>query len=317
MTLESDTATELNKEENTNNSGETYDSHSHSDHHTPNDLSLSTTRVPPIESRRSFKPTYNTNNGDYEYSTDKEDNLPEDYDVDEGYGPDGNDQNEGEQGYINTNYNDFSRDPEATHQSLQNPKRKGLEVRQTTGGNTQHILLGSLEDQDAEITQTRSERPDENKVYQPGERVPGTGGYTIPIGFTGSVKSVASKDKTYVVGSKESPSQAQTVSLTPGNGKVKYKYSPYGRNINPKNLRSLYNPRSDDENRYVSVSKSVTRDLDSENNIRKQYSHTYYTKSSSCGYFTFTCTMVSSAEGKKRVCKPKIPQNPDGTPIRC
>ncbi|CAH2207921.1 jg19681, partial [Pararge aegeria aegeria] len=174
----------------------------------------------------------------------------------------------------------------------------------------------ALKNHDAEITQRNSEIPDESKVYQPGERIPGTGGYTIPIGFTGSVKSVASKDKTYVVGSRDSPSQAQTVTLTPGTGKVKYSYpQSHAKYVKPKNLRSLHSPK--ENNRYVSVSKSVTRALDDENNIRKQYSHTYYTKSSSCGYFTFTCTMVSSAEGRKKVCKPKLPSNPDGTPIRC
>lgn len=313
--FEADVVTELNKDETID---VPYGIHKHSDHHTEaNDPSLVPTRSPPVESRRSFQTTYNNNNEEYEYATDKDDNPPDDYDVDDGFGPEGNDPTETEQGYINSNYHEFSRDSEATHQSLQSQKRKGLEVRQTTGGNTQHIVLGSLTDHDAEITQRNSERPDESKIYQPGERVPGTGGYTIPIGFTGSVKSVASKDKTYVVGSKESPSQAQTVSLTPGSGRVKYKYPTYGRNVNPKNLRSLYNAKPDDNNRYVSVSKSVTRALDGENNIRKQYSHTYFTKSSSCGYFTFTCTMVSSAEGKKKVCKPKMPTNPDGTPMRC
>lgn len=318
VTFNGDVVTQVPHHEPVNDPVETFSPHSHSDHHNmPTESTFANTRSPPVDGRRSFQTPYNTNNGDYEYSTDKDDTPPEDYDVEDGYGPENNDPADAEQGYINTSYNEFSRDAEQTHQSLHSPKRKGLEVRQTTGGNTQHILLGSLTDHDAEITQRNSERPDESRIYQPGERVPGTGGYTIPIGFTGSVKSVASKEKTYVVGSKASPSQAQTVSISPGTGRVKYKYPPYSRNINPKNLRSLYSPRSDDDNRYVSVSKSVTRDLDGEDNVRKQYSHTYYTKSSSCGYFSFTCTMVSSAEGKKRVCTPKIPKNPDGTPIRC
>lgn len=307
--------TDSNQEEPLNQPGDDYMNHRHEDHHTSADPSLAPTGSPPVESRRSFQTPYN-NEGDYsEYPPDKDDTQPEDYD--DLYGPEGADPVDNEQGYINTISNEFSQDPETTHQSLHSPKRKGVEVRQTTGGNTQHILLGTLSNHDAEITQRNSERPDESRIYQPGERVPGTGGYTIPIGFTGSVKSVASKEKTYVVGSKESPSQAQTVSLTPGSGRLKYKYPPIPRNVNPKNLRSLYNAKPDDSNRYVSVSKSVTRDFDGDNNVRQQYSHTYYTKSSSCGYFTFTCTMVSSAEGRKKVCKPKMPTNPDGTPMRC
>lgn len=304
--------TDVLEDKTLNNNGHLYeDGHTHSDHHKTEAELITPTRIPPVESRRSFQTTYSTNNADYEYTTDRDDPPPDDYDVDDGFGNDGS---EGDQNDFN-NYNELPHDAE-THQSLHSPRRKGLDLRQTTGGNTQHIVLGSLKDHDAQITQQNSERPDESRVYQPGERIPGTGGYTIPLGFTGSVKSVASKDKTFVVGSKDSPSQAQTVTLTPGTGKVKYTYPSYGRNIHPKDLRSLSSPKSDDD-RYLSVSKSVTRSLDDQNNIRKQYSHTYYTKSSSCGYFTFTCTMVSGADGRKKICRPKIPTNPDGTPIRC
>ncbi|RVE42311.1 hypothetical protein evm_013024 [Chilo suppressalis] len=289
--------------------------HSHSDHHKFSDQQNSTTRPPPEGNRRSFTPSYNANGGDYEYSTDKDDNQQEDYDIDDGFGADTVETSPDQNEYAN--YDELNRDTVNTHQSLQSASKKGLEVKQTNGGNMQHIILGSLNNHDARVVQKNSEHPDESKVYQPGEKVPGMGGYTIPVGFTGSVKSVASKDKTYVVGSKYSPSQAQTVTLTPGTGKVKYLYpNRYGHNVNPKDLRSLYDSKADD-NRYVSVSKSVTRDLDNEDNVRRQYSHTYYTKSSSCGYFTFTCTMVSSAEGKKKVCKPKIPRNPDGSPMKC
>ncbi|KAJ8737212.1 hypothetical protein PYW07_000483 [Mythimna separata] len=249
LLYETEAVTETNNEEPLNQPGDDpYDDHRHEDHHSPNDPSFPPTRSPPVESRRSFQPSYN-GEGDYnEYPPDKDDTQPEDYD--DGYGAEGTDPADNEQGY-NTGYNEFSRDIETTHQNLNSPKRKGVEVRQTTGGNTQHILLGSLSDHDAEITQRNSERPDESRIYQPGERVPGTGGYTIPIGFTGSVKSVASKEKTYVVGSKESPSQAQTVSLTPGSGRVKYKYPPFPRNVNSKNLRSLYNSKPDDSNRLT------------------------------------------------------------------
>ncbi|XP_053623761.1 uncharacterized PE-PGRS family protein PE_PGRS54-like [Plodia interpunctella] len=307
---------EKNEENTIQESNISYNGHSHYDHHKPKEEVNTTNIIPLPSNRRSFSSTYDNNNnnngGDYDYNVD--DTPTDEYDVEEV--PEGVDNIPNEY----ANYDNYGRETENTHQSQRqhSTSRKGLEVKQSTGGSTQHILIGSLKNQDAKITQIKSERPDESKVYQPGERVPGMGGYTIPAGFTGSVKSVSSKEKTYVVGTKHSPSQAQTVTLTPGSGKVKYSYPEYyGRNnINPKDLRSLYNPRADD-NRYVSVSKSVTRDLDSENNIRKQYSHTYYTKSSSCGYFTFTCTMVSSAEGKKKVCRPKIPTNPDGTPMRC
>ncbi|KPI96082.1 hypothetical protein RR46_06816 [Papilio xuthus] len=282
------------------NSETRYSSHTHLDHHKTN-----VAAAPPAATAgvtRSFQSRYGSNGGEYEYTTDREDAPTDEYDTD------GAEEEQGEY----SNYDDIPRDP-LTHQSLQAP-RKTLDVRQTTGGNTQHIVLGSLVGHDAAITQKSSERPDESRTYQPGERVPGTGGYTIPAGFTGSVKSVASKEKTYVVGSRESPSQAQTVTLTPGSGRVRYAPpAGYGR-VGASQLRSLAPPRGDP---YVSVSKSVARDFDADDHVRKQYSHSYYTKSSSCGFFTFTCTMVSGAEGKKKVCRPKIPTNPDGTPIKC
>lgn len=296
-------------EEAMNSSESRYTAHTHSDHH-KSDIPVIPVQAP-VGSRRSFQPD---NGMDYEYTTAKDDNTVDEYYT--GFGPDGSEAADGDY----TSYDEYTKESDTTHQSLYSSNQKGHDARQVTGGNTQHIVLGSLKKHDAVITQKSSERPDENHIYQPGERVPGTGGYTIPVGFTGSVKSVASKDKTYVVGYKDSPSQAQSVALTPGTGKVKYAYpsnpSAYGRNINPQSLRSLHNDKADSD-KYVSVSKSVTRDLDAENNIRKQYSHTYYTKSSSCGYFTFTCTMVSGADGRKKVCKPKIPTNPDGTPMKC
>lgn len=301
-------------DESMTNSESRYSEHSHSDHHIAEGSNTTDLNGPTLSgSRRSFQTNFPTI-PEYEFTTDRDDTQPE-YDTDVGFDGDANEANNVEQAEY-SNYDEYTRDS-PPHQYLQSPGRKEIDVQQTTGGNTQHIVLGSLKNHNAEIIQRDTERPDESKVYQPGERVPGTGGYTIPVGFTGSVKSVASKDKTYVVGSKDSPSQAQTVTLTPGTGKVKYNHpSSYGKYVKPKNLRSLQSPK-ENENKYVSVSKSVTRDLDSDNNIRKQYSHTYYTKSSSCGYFTFTCTMVSSAEGRKKVCKPKMPTNPDGTPIRC
>lgn len=262
--------------------------HSHKDHHNGEPQS-------PVNNRRSFD---HNHDNEYEYTTGKYDNPSDDYDIDAGYTPEVDPE---------WTYDEFGQ--EATHQSLQSHK-KGLAINQSNRGSKQHIVLGPLKDQDAEITQLDSEVPDETRIYQPGERVPGTGGYTIPIGFTGSVKSVASKGKTYAVGTKDSPSQAQTVALSPGTGRIRYVHPKNGlQNIEPKNLKSLDNGKKDDNKRYMSVSKSVTGALDSDDNVKKQYSHTYYTKSSSCGYFTFSCTIVSGSNGKKKVCKPKLPMD--------
>lgn len=63
---------------------------------------------------------------------------------------------------------------------------------------------------------------------------------------------------------------------------------------------------------YVTVTKSVTGSLDNtktpaEDN--KNFESTYYTKSSTCGYFTFSCNVVYGANGRSKICRPKTPTN--------
>lgn len=62
---------------------------------------------------------------------------------------------------------------------------------------------------------------------------------------------------------------------------------------------------------YVTVTKSVTGQLDDSNpsNEGKNFSSTYYTKSSTCGYFTFSCNIVYGANGRSKICRPKPPSS--------
>ncbi|XP_023245895.1 uncharacterized protein LOC111643048, partial [Copidosoma floridanum] len=64
---------------------------------------------------------------------------------------------------------------------------------------------------------------------------------------------------------------------------------------------------------YVSVSNSVAGKMDDKSEVKK-YEHRYYTKSSTCGYFTFSCNVVYGSNGRRKICKPKMPTNADGTP---
>lgn len=69
-------------------------------------------------------------------------------------------------------------------------------------------------------------------------------------------------------------------------------------------------PRKPDS--YVTVTKSVTGSMDNsksppENN--KNFESTYYTKSSTCGYFTFSCNIVYGVNGRSKICRPKTPAN--------
>jgi hypothetical protein len=63
---------------------------------------------------------------------------------------------------------------------------------------------------------------------------------------------------------------------------------------------------------FVTLSNSVTGKIDDKQ--EKKFQQTYYTKSSTCGYFTFTCSIVSGSNGRTKICKPKSETNPDGTP---
>lgn len=66
---------------------------------------------------------------------------------------------------------------------------------------------------------------------------------------------------------------------------------------------------------FVTVTKQVTG-VNEDNKTPKlpgipgkNFESTYYTKSSTCGYFTFTCNIVYGANGRSKICRPKPPTN--------
>jgi len=75
------------------------------------------------------------------------------------------------------------------------------------------------------------------------------------------------------------------------------------------------NEKSELPNSYVSVTKQVTGVEDNKQNGNlpsipgKNFESTYYTKSSTCGYFTFSCNIVYGAGGRSKICRPKKPVN--------
>lgn len=69
-------------------------------------------------------------------------------------------------------------------------------------------------------------------------------------------------------------------------------------------------PRKPDS--YVTVTKSVTGSMDNSKSPpedNKNFQSTYYTKSSTCGYFTFSCNIVYGVNGRSKICRPKAPAN--------
>nr|XP_031826374.1 mucin-5AC-like isoform X2 [Nomia melanderi] len=179
-------------------------------------------------------------------------------------------------------------------------------------------------------------------MLQPGQSL---SGYTIPPRFRGRVKSVAG-EKTVAQG--DGKSQSQTVSVTPiETGIAHENKSPISetRSLKTNHERlaedhalskakhQKYNsfqfqtqrPSADDSKpvnvpikpSYYTITNSFAGKMDSSKNAPKKYEHRYYTKSSTCGYFTFSCNIVYGSDGRTKICKPKIPTHPDGTPVKC
>jgi len=64
---------------------------------------------------------------------------------------------------------------------------------------------------------------------------------------------------------------------------------------------------------FIAVTKSASGKLGSPS-TNTSTSTTYYSKSSTCGYFSFTCSEVNSPKGRAKICKPNLPTNTDGSP---
>lgn len=63
---------------------------------------------------------------------------------------------------------------------------------------------------------------------------------------------------------------------------------------------------------FVTVTKSITGSVDNTKTPaedKQNFASTYYTKSSTCGYFTFSCNIVYGANGRSKICRPKAPAN--------
>ena len=157
----------------------------------------------------------------------------------------------------------------------------------------------------------------EENTDEPGRSLPG---YIAP---RGKVTSVAGR-KTVAQG--DGKSQSQTVSIVPVNrtsasrGDIKEASSDTRSLQHPERVGGIYygnlkeiEESSSPKTSYVSVSNSVAGKMD-EKNPTKKYEHRYYTKSSTCGYFTFSCNIVYGSNGRRKICKPKLPTYSDGTP---
>ncbi|XP_076248689.1 uncharacterized protein LOC143188365 [Calliopsis andreniformis] len=202
---------------------------------------------------------------------------------------------------------------------------------------TIHIATGNK--YDVHVNQN-SNTAQSGDVIQPGESL---SGYTVPPGFRGRVKSVAGEE---TISHGDGKSQSQTVSLIPQesyhenrspvsetrslktnherltDNHVSYKEKPHRNNfhrVRNQQFSTDYSKSTTSvpiKQSYYTVTNSFAGKMDDNRNPRK-YEHRYYTKSSTCGYFTFSCNIVYGSNGRTKICKPKLPTHPDGTPMKC
>lgn len=93
------------------------------------------------------------------------------------------------------------------------------------------------------------------------------------------------------------PHEDITISKTTQKIKYKTRYLP-SKSSSTTNSVDAAKP-----NAFVSMTKSESGSVDDKENGK--VSSTYFTKSSTCGQFTFTCNIVYGAEGRSRICRPK------------
>lgn len=95
-------------------------------------------------------------------------------------------------------------------------------------------------------------------------------------------------------------------------GKIEEQYQKHNLTSSKNQLTSGEKKIALKPDTYVTVTKSVSGSLDSSKTSErddKKFESTYYTKSSTCGYFTFSCNIVYGSNGRSKICRPKTPTN--------
>ncbi|XP_059472727.1 collagen alpha-1(III) chain-like [Neocloeon triangulifer] len=203
---------------------------------------------------------------------------------------------------------------------------------QSSGGNqpsqSQSVILGDLGNTGVRVMQDADGMGLSNgEVLQPGQSVPGRNGYSIPSGFRGRVVgSSAGNNGARASSDRGGQAQTQTVILTPEPGKFEYKgpnglenkaadnadYDEYeASQESEEEERQPLQPRQRNygafqapPTSFVSVTQKVSSQAPYSS--PRELEHTYYTKASKCGYYTFSCQIVEGSNGRAKVCKPKF-----------
>ncbi|KAL5240033.1 hypothetical protein ACI65C_007443 [Semiaphis heraclei] len=170
--------------------------------------------------------------------------------------------------------------------------------KETIPKQEQNIILKLDNKHDAQITRDSDSQLKSGQVLDAGQVIPGTNGTKIPNGFRGRIASVAG-DQTEAKAIPGGQAQTQTVLLTPGVGSLTV--------VDKTKLRAQLNKESyvSPTNRFQSeINGGIAKLKPDKKNVQ------YFTKSSTCGYFSFSCNYVDGRKDGAKICKPNPPPSP-------
>lgn len=145
--------------------------------------------------------------------------------------------------------------------------------------------------------------PSSNKFLHASQIIPGTKNFIVPSGFRGRLlpQDVQSSDiRTSITNSGRTTEIDYRGPLK--QGKVY---------IQKDNFDDQQHSLEYGSNGFTTVTKTETGELKDKN---RNYDHTYYTKSSTCGFFTYTCNLIDSPDGRTQICKQAPPTDVNGNP---
>ncbi|XP_050423019.1 collagen alpha-1(I) chain-like isoform X2 [Adelges cooleyi] len=167
-----------------------------------------------------------------------------------------------------------------------------------TPAQTQNVFLNLEDEQQAHVVRDSDDQQEAGQVLDAGQLIPGTDGTRVPNGLRARVASAAG-DRTEAKATPGGQAQTQTVLLTPGGGGLTV--------VDKSKLRAMTAKES-----YVAA-KGFHTDLNGETGRKYRPvddNVQYFTKSSTCGYFSFSCNYIDGAKAGAKICKPNPPPLP-------
>ncbi|XP_050542749.1 uncharacterized protein DDB_G0283357-like isoform X43 [Daktulosphaira vitifoliae] len=171
-----------------------------------------------------------------------------------------------------------------------------LNAKENIPTQAQNSFLNLGDKHDIKIIRDTDKTMKNSQVLSSGEIIPGTNGTKVPIGLRARVTSVAG-DQTEAKAFPGGQAQSQTIHYTPGSGGLTI--------VDKTKLRALLGNES-----YITPLNKTYKHFQTDTNGETGFYQSsdkniqYYTKSSTCGYFSFSCNYIDGAKTGAKICKP-------------